>query len=236
MASYSEGARLGVPVGLAVKTGGPIVATAARLNGSTDANVRADLATLRSGPRPHRRLDRGRSDRRTRAERGGLPDRPSIRLLMSFDDLRPFIEPQARGEMANADRPRVPRPDAAGLPGGLARRAPRVSPAAGHTLHALARSEAPRARLQLGTVGQPELRIELEQRQQHESPRGDLRVGKGEALGAHLDVAEEQQVDVDRAGPVARAAEGAAVLGLDRLAEVEQLPRARARSGSGSRR
>ncbi|MET0730243.1 MAG: glutathione S-transferase N-terminal domain-containing protein, partial [Solirubrobacterales bacterium] len=48
MASYSEGARLGVPVGLAVKTGGPIVATAARLNGSTDANVRADLATLRS--------------------------------------------------------------------------------------------------------------------------------------------------------------------------------------------
>src|SRR3954452_23854159 len=47
MASYSEGARLGIPVGLAVKTGGPIVAIAARLNGSTDENVRADLSTLR---------------------------------------------------------------------------------------------------------------------------------------------------------------------------------------------
>ena len=46
MASYSEGARLGVPVGLAVKTGAPIVAIAARLNGSTDENVRADLASL----------------------------------------------------------------------------------------------------------------------------------------------------------------------------------------------
>src|SRR3954452_12669873 len=34
MASYSEGARLGIPVGLAVKTGGPLVAVAARLNDS----------------------------------------------------------------------------------------------------------------------------------------------------------------------------------------------------------
>src|SRR3954447_15733828 len=47
MATYSEGARLGIPVGLAVKTGGPLVATAARLNESTDANVRADLTSLR---------------------------------------------------------------------------------------------------------------------------------------------------------------------------------------------
>src|SRR4051794_16128413 len=46
MASYSEGARLGVPVGLAVKTGGPIVAAAARLNEATDENVRAGLAQL----------------------------------------------------------------------------------------------------------------------------------------------------------------------------------------------
>ena len=46
LASYSEGARLGVPVGLAVKTGGPLVAAAARLNEATDQNVRADLAAL----------------------------------------------------------------------------------------------------------------------------------------------------------------------------------------------
>ncbi|MFI5123661.1 MAG: glutathione S-transferase N-terminal domain-containing protein, partial [Vicinamibacteria bacterium] len=36
LASYSEGARLGVPVGLAVKTGQPLVALSARLNESTD--------------------------------------------------------------------------------------------------------------------------------------------------------------------------------------------------------
>src|SRR3954463_6603537 len=47
LASFAEGARLGIPVGLAVKTGGPLVATAARLNGSTDAAVRADLSNLR---------------------------------------------------------------------------------------------------------------------------------------------------------------------------------------------
>jgi hypothetical protein len=35
MASYSEEARLGVPVGLAVKAGGPIVSLSARFNGST---------------------------------------------------------------------------------------------------------------------------------------------------------------------------------------------------------
>ncbi len=46
MASYSEGAKLGVPVGLAVKTGGPIVSLAARFNGSTDEAVRSDLASL----------------------------------------------------------------------------------------------------------------------------------------------------------------------------------------------
>ena len=46
MASYSEGARLGIPVGLAVKTGGPIVSLSARFNEATDENVRANLASL----------------------------------------------------------------------------------------------------------------------------------------------------------------------------------------------
>ena len=44
--SYSEGARLGVPIGLAVKTGAPLVALSARFNQSSDANVRADLTRL----------------------------------------------------------------------------------------------------------------------------------------------------------------------------------------------
>ena len=78
---------------------------------------------------------------------------------------------------------------------------------------------------QLGAIGQAEIGIELEQREEHESPRAELRVRKGEAVGAQLDLAEEQQVDVDRPGPVARTAEGAAVLSLDRLADAEQLLR-----------
>ena len=100
MVSYSEGARLGVPVGLAVKTGAPIVAIAARLNGSTDENVRADLAALGE--------DLDRIDGWIAAGVIGGPEpnaadfqlAPSIRLLMSFDDLRPFVEARPCGEMA----------------------------------------------------------------------------------------------------------------------------------------
>ena len=46
LACYSEGARLGVPIGLAVKTGRRWSALSARLNEATDENVRADLAAL----------------------------------------------------------------------------------------------------------------------------------------------------------------------------------------------
>jgi hypothetical protein len=48
-------------------------------------------------------------------------------------------------------------------------------------------------------------------------------MGKRQAVGAQLDLAEQQQVDVDRPGTVAWAAEGAPALSLDRLADVEQL-------------
>jgi glutathione S-transferase len=100
MASYSEGARLGIPVGLAVKTGAPIVAIAARLNGSTDDGVRADLASLRDD------LDRIDGWIAEGAIGGPEPNAadfqlaPSLRLLMSFDDLRPFVEGRPCGEMA----------------------------------------------------------------------------------------------------------------------------------------
>src|SRR5262245_55241183 len=40
MASFSEGARLGVPVNVAVKTGGPIVSLSARFNGASVEQVR----------------------------------------------------------------------------------------------------------------------------------------------------------------------------------------------------
>jgi glutathione S-transferase len=100
MASYTEGARLGVPVGVAVKTGGPIVALAARFNDSTDEKVRADLGSLRDD------LDRIDGWIAEGVIGGPEPNAadyqlgPSIRLLMSFDDLRPFIEGRPCGEMA----------------------------------------------------------------------------------------------------------------------------------------
>ena len=52
MRSYSEGARLGVPVGLAVKTGGPLVALAARFN-EAGAGVQRDRRR-RGHPGEHR--------------------------------------------------------------------------------------------------------------------------------------------------------------------------------------
>jgi glutathione S-transferase len=108
MASYSEGARLGVPVGLAVKTGGPIVAVAARLNGSTDEKVRADLASLRADLD---RIDGWIADGAIGAPEPNAADfqlAPSIRLLMSFDDLRPFIESRPCGELAKRVVPDFP--------------------------------------------------------------------------------------------------------------------------------
>jgi glutathione S-transferase len=108
MASYSEGAKLGIPVGLAVKTGGPIVALAARFNESTDAKVRADLSSLRDD------LDRIDGWIAEGVMGGPEPNAadyqlaPSLRLLMSFDDLRPFIEGRPCGEMANRVVPDFP--------------------------------------------------------------------------------------------------------------------------------
>jgi glutathione S-transferase len=100
MASYSEGARLGIPVGLAVKTGGPLVSMAARLNESTDENVRARLASL---PEDLDRIDQWIADG---VLGGGDPNAadyqiaPSIRLAMTFDDLRPAIERRPAGQLA----------------------------------------------------------------------------------------------------------------------------------------
>jgi glutathione S-transferase len=100
MATYSEGARLGVPVGLAVKTGGPIVAAAARFNEATDDNVRANLASL---PGDLDRIDGWISDGVMGGEEPNAADfqiAPSVRLLMTFDDLRPAISSRPAGELA----------------------------------------------------------------------------------------------------------------------------------------
>jgi glutathione S-transferase len=100
MASYAEGARLGIPVGLAVKTGAPIVAAAARLNDATDSNVRVDLASL---PGDLDRIDGWIAEGVIGGPEPNAADfqiAPTVRLLMSLDDIRPFVESRPCGEMA----------------------------------------------------------------------------------------------------------------------------------------
>lgn len=100
MATYSEGARLGIPVGLAVNTGGPIVALSARFNGSTDEAVRADLAAL---PGMLDKIDAWIADGTLGSDPPNAADlqiATSLRLLMSFEDIRPAIQSRPAGEMA----------------------------------------------------------------------------------------------------------------------------------------
>jgi glutathione S-transferase len=108
LASFSEGARLGIPVSLAVKTAAPIVALSARFNGSTDENVRDDLASL---PADLDQIDRWISEAVIGGEEPNAADlqlAPSLCLLMTCDDLRPAIESRPAGQLARRLVPDFP--------------------------------------------------------------------------------------------------------------------------------
>ena len=108
LASYSEGARLGIPIGLAVKTGGPLVAASSQINKANDENVRHDLAAL---PGMLKRIDDW-------CEAGVLDDdelnaadfqiAPSVRLAMTYEDLRPHIADRPAGRLAMRVVPEFP--------------------------------------------------------------------------------------------------------------------------------
>ncbi len=98
--SFSEGAKLGVPIGLAVKTAAPIIAAARRMNKGDDAHLKADMAAL---PAALDRIDGWIADGRIGGEQPNIGDyqiAPSIRLLMTLDDIRPFIENRPAGKLA----------------------------------------------------------------------------------------------------------------------------------------
>lgn len=98
--SFSEGARLGIPIGLAVKTAGPIVALSARFNESTDENVRRCLAGL---PATLERIDSWIAAGAIGGDQPNVGDyqiAPSLRLAMTLDDLRPSIESRPAGKLA----------------------------------------------------------------------------------------------------------------------------------------
>jgi glutathione S-transferase len=105
--SFSEGAKLGIPIGLAVKTAAPIVALSAHFNEASDENVRADLAKLG-----------GLLDRVDALIAAGTLDGeelsaadfqigPSLRLAMTLQDLRPLIEARPAGRLAKRVQPQI---------------------------------------------------------------------------------------------------------------------------------
>lgn len=106
--SFSQGARLGIPIGIAVKTAAPIVAASARFNEATDENVRNDLAAL---PGVLARIDdyieAGTLDG-AELNAADLQVATSLRLIMTLDDLRPLIEARPAGRLAIRAVPEFP--------------------------------------------------------------------------------------------------------------------------------
>ncbi|MGN6586917.1 MAG: glutathione S-transferase family protein [Solirubrobacterales bacterium] len=108
MQSYSEGAKLGVPIGLAVKTGGPLVALSARFNEATDENARRALEAL---PGLLDRVDAYIESGVLNGEVLNVADfqiAPSLGLMMTLDDLRPAIENRPAGALARRIVPNYP--------------------------------------------------------------------------------------------------------------------------------
>jgi glutathione S-transferase len=105
--SYSEGARLGIPIGLAVRTAAPIIALEKRINAATDENVRAALAAL---DELLQRVDDLISAGTLNGEELNAADfqiAPSLALAMTLQDLRPAIEARPAGELVNRVQPPI---------------------------------------------------------------------------------------------------------------------------------
>lgn len=98
--AYAEGARLGVPIGLAVATAAPIIAAEVRINDVTDDAVRTDLAAFGAWLD---RIDGWIED----GLLGGDPPNAAdfqiaagVRLAMTLQDLRPAIASRPAGALA----------------------------------------------------------------------------------------------------------------------------------------
>lgn len=100
LATYLEGAKLGIPVPIAARVAPPIAMLARRLNRATDENARRDLAALPGMiDRVDELIERGVIGG---AERNAADFQiaTSISLLLTMDDLRPMIEGRPAGRLA----------------------------------------------------------------------------------------------------------------------------------------
>ncbi|HEX5984804.1 MAG TPA: glutathione S-transferase N-terminal domain-containing protein [Solirubrobacterales bacterium] len=106
--SYSEGARLGAPLGLLMKTAAPIVALSARFNEASDENARRAVAAL---PAMLDRIDAWIESGVLNGEQPNAADfqiAPSLGLAMTLDDLRPAIENRPAAALAKRFVPNYP--------------------------------------------------------------------------------------------------------------------------------
>lgn len=106
--SYSEGAKIGMPIGLAMKTAAPIVALSARFNEASDDNVKRDLAAL---PELLDKVDRWIAAGVLNGEQLNAADfqiAPSLGLALTLDDLKPAIEGRPAAELARRVVPDYP--------------------------------------------------------------------------------------------------------------------------------
>jgi glutathione S-transferase len=106
--SYLEGARLGVPLTVAARTAPPIAKLAARFDRADDARAIADLAAL---PELIDRIDGYVADGVIGGDEPNAADfqiAPSVALLMTMDDLRPYIAERPAGALATRLVPDFP--------------------------------------------------------------------------------------------------------------------------------
>jgi glutathione S-transferase len=108
LATYLEGARTGIPTGVAARTAVPVAMAARRFNHATDENVRRDLAALPGLlDRVDELIDQGVI---------GGPERnaadfqiaTSLSLLLTMEDLRPAIEGRPAERLARDVVPNQP--------------------------------------------------------------------------------------------------------------------------------
>src|SRR6476659_7841864 len=106
--SYSEGARIGMPIGLAVKTAAPIVALSARFNEASDENARQALAQLPALLDKVDALVEAGTINGPQLNAADFQIAPSIGLAMTLDDLCPAIENRPAAELARRLVPNYP--------------------------------------------------------------------------------------------------------------------------------
>jgi glutathione S-transferase len=105
--SYLEGAKLGLPIGLAAPTAPLIVTVSARMNGAGEEQVREDVEMLEGLLGHVDELIAAGTINGAELNAADFQIATSIRLAMTLQDLRPSIESRPAGEFAKRVQPQI---------------------------------------------------------------------------------------------------------------------------------